>query len=140
MITSKVYRVVRYFDDCPENTMCKCGTIEEARIKMYEHNNREMSKSGKLEYIRSVAYKNERVTNWHLSDDLRIFIDKFYDKNIKLIVARKHFTRYANMLVKEGYLTPASRIPLGFGSWSDYHTRTQTVWNLSGDIKRIKNN
>lgn len=115
MITSKVYRVVRYFDDCPENTMCKCGTIEEARIKMYEHNNREMSKSEKLEYIRSVAYKNERVTNWHLSDDLRIFIDKFYDKNIKLIVARKHFTRYANMLVKRRLLNPCK--PYSFRFW-----------------------
>lgn len=64
MITSKVYRVVRYFDDCPENTMCKCGTIEEARIKMYEHNNREMSKSEKLGiYKKCSLYKNERVTN-----------------------------------------------------------------------------
>ncbi len=25
--------------------MCKCGTIEEARIKMYEHNNRKRNKN-----------------------------------------------------------------------------------------------
>lgn len=45
MITSKVYRVVRYFDDYPENTMCKCDTIEEARIKCTEHNNRKRNKN-----------------------------------------------------------------------------------------------
>ncbi len=97
-----------------------------------------MSKSEKLEYIRSIAYKNERVTNWHLSDDLAYFIDKFYSKNIRLREAQRHFTRYANMLVKEGYLCPANRIPLGLGSWSDYHTRTQTVWNLSEEMIRFK--
>ena len=42
---SKVYRVVRYFDGYPEYTMCKCDTIEEARIKMYEHNNRKRNKN-----------------------------------------------------------------------------------------------
>lgn len=98
-----------------------------------------MSKSEKLEYIRSIAYKNERVTNWHLSDDLGCFIDKFYSKNIRLRDAQRHFTRYANMLVKEGYLCPANRIPLGLGSWRDYHTRTQTMWNLSEEMIRFKN-
>lgn len=37
---SKVYRVVRYFDGYPEYTMCKCDTIEEARIKRNECNNK----------------------------------------------------------------------------------------------------
>ncbi|MBE3053752.1 hypothetical protein HXC23_16825 [Bacteroides fragilis] len=41
MIMSKVYRVVRYFDGYPEYTMCKCDTIEEARVKCKEHNDKE---------------------------------------------------------------------------------------------------
>ena len=38
---SKEYRVVRYFDGYPEYTMCKCDTIEEARVKRKEHNDKE---------------------------------------------------------------------------------------------------
>lgn len=34
----KIYRVVRYFDGYPENTICKCETIEEARLKRDEYN------------------------------------------------------------------------------------------------------
>lgn len=38
---SKTYRVVRYFDGYPEYKMCKCNTIEEARIKSKEYNGKE---------------------------------------------------------------------------------------------------
>lgn len=38
---SKMYRVVRYFDGYPEYTMCKCDTIEEARIKRKEYDDKE---------------------------------------------------------------------------------------------------
>ncbi len=41
MIMNKVYRIVRYFDGYPEYTMCKCYTIEEARIKCKEYNDKE---------------------------------------------------------------------------------------------------
>lgn len=37
---SKEYRVVRYFDGYPEYAMCKCDTIEEARIKCKEYNDK----------------------------------------------------------------------------------------------------
>lgn len=38
---SKEYRIVRYFDGYPEYTMCECYTIEEARIKCKEYNDKE---------------------------------------------------------------------------------------------------
>lgn len=38
---SKVYRIVRYFDGYPDYTMYKCDTIEEARVKCKEYNDRE---------------------------------------------------------------------------------------------------
>ena len=38
---SKEYRVVTYFYGYPEYTMSKCDTIEEARVKRKEHNDKE---------------------------------------------------------------------------------------------------
>ena len=71
----------------------------------------------------------ECITNWDWNDDFLEFWDRFY-KNKDYKHARRVFNYYANKLVKKGYLERAKRYGIGLAGFSDYGTRTQTIWNL----------
>jgi hypothetical protein len=84
-----------------------------------------------LEWSRNRVDTNSgnSITNWHLSDDILEFIDEFYnDKNTTIKQGIGSFNRYAKMLVEEGYLCNPERIGLESGGYSEFGTRTQTIW------------
>jgi len=70
------------------------------------------------------------ITNWHLNDTFLDFGAKFY-KEESIRKCQRKFRYYANKLVQKGYLHKARRAALGPGGYSEFGTRTQTIWDVN---------
>jgi len=71
--------------------------------------------------------KMKIVTNWRWNSEFLGFYDKFY-KNKPFQQVRRAFDYYANKLVKKGFLLPAKKVRIGYLGFTDFGTRTQTIW------------
>jgi len=75
------------------------------------------------------------LTNWHLNDYFIDFTAKYYPDTKKINQVKRAFNRYANMLVKIGILKKAQKIGAGWGSYSEFGSRTQTIWEYNFEIE-----
>lgn len=83
-----------------------------------------------LKFLKERAIKEHSLTNFHLNDTFLDFWDCFFKDNKDVNKVKGKFRYYCNLLVKEGFLQPAKRVPIGPGGYNEFGVRTVTNWGL----------
>lgn len=79
------------------------------------------------------------ITNWHMNDFFLEFSSEFRN-GAKHKQIRRAFNLQANKLVKLGILEKATKAGIGEGGYSEFGSRTQTIWryNYNNTVEESK--